>query len=234
MKIENNILKHYLKNCYFITGTAYAGKSTMCKMLAEKYDMIHCEENYNMDTILKVVTQEQQPNLNYFNTKKSWQEYVSRTPDEFERWFKGNEREVAEFEIAELIRRSADKKVIVDTNIPCNILKEIADYHQVAVMLSPQSMSVEKFFDRADTEKQFLLGEIAKCPEPEKALENFKQCIATVNSRKYYDEFQNSGFFTIVREQAEIDTREEVLYILEGHFGLCEDTDSDAIFEKEI
>jgi len=23
MKIENNILKHYLKNVYFITGTAY-------------------------------------------------------------------------------------------------------------------------------------------------------------------------------------------------------------------
>ena len=37
MKIENNILKHYLKNVYFITGTAYAGKSTTVKMLAERY-----------------------------------------------------------------------------------------------------------------------------------------------------------------------------------------------------
>ena len=27
MKIQDNILKFYLKNCYFITGTAYAGKS---------------------------------------------------------------------------------------------------------------------------------------------------------------------------------------------------------------
>lgn len=33
MKIENNILKHYLKNVYFITGTAYAGKSTTVKCL---------------------------------------------------------------------------------------------------------------------------------------------------------------------------------------------------------
>lgn len=40
MKIENNILKYYLRNAYFITGMAYAGKSTMVKMLAEKYDMI--------------------------------------------------------------------------------------------------------------------------------------------------------------------------------------------------
>ena len=36
MKIENNILKYYLRDVYFITGTAYAGKSTMVKMLAEK------------------------------------------------------------------------------------------------------------------------------------------------------------------------------------------------------
>ena len=35
MEIADNILKHYLRNCYFINGTAYAGKSTMCALLAE-------------------------------------------------------------------------------------------------------------------------------------------------------------------------------------------------------
>ena len=34
-------------NVYFINGTAYAGKSTMTKLLAEKYDGILCEENYH-------------------------------------------------------------------------------------------------------------------------------------------------------------------------------------------
>lgn len=47
MIIENNILRHYLKNVYFITGTAYAGKSTMVKMLAEQYNLICCGENYH-------------------------------------------------------------------------------------------------------------------------------------------------------------------------------------------
>lgn len=32
----------------FINGTAYAGKSTMCKMLAGEYGMVHCEERYNL------------------------------------------------------------------------------------------------------------------------------------------------------------------------------------------
>ena len=44
--------------------------------------------------ILSVVTQEQQPNLNCFNSKINWQEYVSRTPVEQENWYNGTSREV--------------------------------------------------------------------------------------------------------------------------------------------
>lgn len=72
MEIANNILKHYLRNCYFIVGTACAGKSTMCKMLAEKHNMLHCEENYNMDVILSVADEDIQPNISYFNRMSSW------------------------------------------------------------------------------------------------------------------------------------------------------------------
>ena len=61
MKIENNILKHYLKNVYFITGTAYAGKSTTVKMLAERYDMICCGENNHMAVSEIVATPENAP-----------------------------------------------------------------------------------------------------------------------------------------------------------------------------
>ena len=34
--IAGNILKALFKNVYFINGTAYAGKSTMVKLLSEK------------------------------------------------------------------------------------------------------------------------------------------------------------------------------------------------------
>ncbi len=36
-----------MDDVYYIIGTAYAGKSTMVKLLAEKYDGIACEENYH-------------------------------------------------------------------------------------------------------------------------------------------------------------------------------------------
>ena len=218
MNIENNILKSYLKTVLYITGTAYAGKSTMCAMLAEKYGLYHCGENYMLDEFLEIATPDKQPNLCY--QRKDWQEFLNRTPEEYEALIYGSGREIAEMEIAELIRVSGNQRVIVDTNIPVDMLKEIADYHQVAVMLSPQSMSVEYFFDRDDPDKAFLLRQIGKCDDPEKTMENYRECIARVNSKEHYEEYAGSGFFTITREDVEKDTRQETLALLEEHFRL--------------
>ena len=220
MKIENNILKYYLRNVYFITGTAYAGKSTMVKMLSEKYDMICCGENFHCEVSDVVATPDIQPDLCYMKTMSDWKEFVTRTPEEYERWIYGVGREVAGFEIAEVISLARDRKVIVDTNIPLDILKEISDYNHVAVMLSPQSMSVERFFDRADPEKQFILSVIESCDNPEVVMENYKKGLALINSQEHYDEYANSGFFTVVREDNEKDTREDVCELLAEHFGL--------------
>ena len=220
MNIDNSILKHYLRNCYFINGTAYAGKSTICAMLAERFDMVHCEENYNLETILRIADPGRHPNICYMNTKPSWEHFVSRTPAEYAAWIDGNNRELAEFEIAELIRLSSDRKVIVDTNIPTEILWQISDYHHVAIMLSPQAMSADRFFDRTDPEKQFLLSVIEKCPDPKAALDNFRNCIAAVNSPERYNAFLNSGFFTWIRPNDGRDTREKMLAALTDHFGL--------------
>ena len=220
MEIANNILKHYLKNVYFITGTAYAGKSTMVKMLSEKYGMICCGENYHMAVSEIVATPETHPDLCYNRSLTDWREFVTRTPEEYERWIYAVGREAAEFEVAELIAKSQHGKVIVDTNIPLDVLKEISDDRHVAVMLSPQSMSVDRFFDRTDPDKQFLLNVIDSCDDPDAVMENYRQGLARINSKAHYDEYANSGFFTVVRENNDKDTREEVCRTLAEHFGL--------------
>ena len=99
MNIENNILKYCLRNAYFITGTAYAGKSTMVKMLAERYGMTACGENYHMAFAEKAADPVTQPNLCYFRTMKSWEEFVRRTPEEYERWIYDVGREAAGIEV---------------------------------------------------------------------------------------------------------------------------------------
>jgi RimJ/RimL family protein N-acetyltransferase len=99
-------------------------------------------------------------------------------------------------------------------------LHEIAGYHQVAVMLSPQEMSVEKFFDRDDPDKAFLREQIRQVKSPEKTMENFKACVARINSKEAYNQYAKSGFYTLVRTDTDKDTKDETLSLLSNHFGL--------------
>ena len=87
-------------------------------------------------------------------------------------------------------------------------------------MLSSQSMSVDNFFDRDDSDKKFLKEQIMKANDPEKTMNNFLESMARINSQENYDKWVNSGFFTIVRNDIIKDTKLETLEIIEKHFGL--------------
>ena len=217
--IESNLLRELFKNVYFLNGTACAGKSTMVRLLAEKYGGICCGENYH-DELMHLTDPAHQPNLCYFRTMSGWQEFISRSPEEYDNWITGTGREAAELEIILLLRLSATgKKIFVDTNISPDILREISDYHHVAIMLSPQWMGVDRFFDRPDPEKQFLYQKILEAPDPKWAMSNYRNILETINSREHYEEFANSGFFTHLR--TEESTLEGTLSQLEEHFLLA-------------
>ena len=182
--------------------------------------MVFCGENYHIAVSDIVATEDLQPDLCYRRNLKDWKDFVTRSPAEYERWIYNSGKEGAGFEIAELISLSKDKKVIVDTCIPLDVLKEISDYNHVAVMLSPQSMSVDRFFDRSDPDKQFLLNVIDSCEDSEAVMENYRKGLSLINSKEHYDEYANSGFFTVVREDNGLDTREEICDKIARHFGL--------------
>ncbi|MCB2308468.1 hypothetical protein LGL08_14785 [Clostridium estertheticum] len=194
-------IKYKLNNVYFVNGTAYAGKSTIVKMISDRLGLYFCGENYNLEQVLTKVTPEEYPNLCYFKTMKSWKEYVSRTQEEYDAWIAGGQVEITPFEIEDLIEVSKNQKVIVDTNIQVDILHEISDYNHVAILLSPQCMSVNDFFNRKDTDKLFILEQIKKTENPKLTLENFKKCIEKVNSLEHYNEFLNSGFKYFARKE---------------------------------
>ena len=218
VSIKSNLLKNLFINVYFINGTAYAGKSTMVKMLSEKYDGIFCGENYHSE-LDHLVDVEHQPNLCYFRTMKDWQEFVNRAPEEYDAWITGTAREAEELELLLLIHLAAEgKKIFVDTNISLDTLWKISDRDHVAIMIAPQSTSVDRFFDRSDPDKQFLLSVIDAAEDPEKTMKNFRDCLALINSPEKYDMFANSGFFTVVRDDSR--TPEETMEILEKHFKL--------------
>lgn len=219
IEIQSNLLRKLFRNVYFINGTAYAGKSTMVKLLAEKYDGICCGENYH-DALMHLIDPEHQPALSYFETMSGWQEFISRTPEEYDAWFVQTSLEAAQLEILKLIElAAAGKKIFVDTNISVDLLREVSDYQHVAIMLSPQWMSVDRFFHRPDAEKQFLYQKLLEAPDPDAAFANFRKCLEKINSPEHYREFAESGFYVYVRD--ENSTIENTLKQLEKHFQLC-------------
>lgn len=206
------------KNVYFINGTAYAGKSTMVKMLAEKYNGIACEENYQ-DVKLPDLDSREFPGLTYTRDLKDWREFIRRTPDEYEEWIKVVTKEctILEMQIIEELSKY-DKPVFVDTNIPVETLMEIADKNQVLIMLAEPEISVNRFFERPDKEKQFLYKLLLEEEDSERAMSNFRECLKRVNSKEIYDKFLHSGFNVIKRDDAR--TIEETFALVERTFNL--------------
>ena len=207
-----------LNNVYFINGTAYAGKSTMVRLLAQKYDGIACEENYH-DRLLPELDPAEFPCLCYSRDLQDWHDFIRRSPEEYEAWFDGV---TAECEILEL-RILADlanqgKSVFVDTNIRPETLKTISDSEHVLIMLAEPEISVLRFFERPDREKQFLYRLISEEPDPEKAMENYRQGLMRINSRERYDRFLHSGFSVVTRDEQR--SAEQTLKLVEQAFGL--------------
>lgn len=51
-------------------------------------------------------------------------------------------------------------------------------------------------------------------------MENYRRGLARINRPVHYAEYANSGFFTIVRQDSSLDTREQVCDAVAAHFGL--------------
>lgn len=205
-------------NVYFINGTAYAGKSTMVKLLAEKYNGIACEENYH-DELSDGLDSREFPGLTYTRDLQNWSDFIRRTPDEYEAWFKQTTREctILEIRILEKLYKQ-DKPVFVDTNIPVEVLSEISDKDHVLIMLAEPEISVKRFFERADKEKQFLYQLLLQEENPDEAIENFRECLKRVNSEEIYHNFLKSGFNVIIRDEER--TVDETLSLVEDAFKL--------------
>ena len=205
-------------NAYFITGTAYAGKSTMAKLLAEKHDGILCEENYH-DQLLPELNKAEFPFLTYTRDLEDWHDFIRRSPEEYKAWMDGvsHECEILELRILDGLKGQG-RPVFVDTNISVETLKNITPSDQVLVMLADPQISVRRFFERPDREKQFLYRLIMDELDPEKAMENYRKGLMLINSQENYDRYLHSGFHVIIRNENR--SIEQTLEMVEKAFGL--------------
>ena len=213
------------ENTYFITGTAYAGKSTMVKLLAERYKGIACRENYHEELMDDRLNPDEFPCLCYTRDLRDWHDFIRRTPDEYEAWVDGAAAECEKLELQILDQRTEQgEPVFVDTNISLETLGSITDKQRVLIMLADPEISVRRFFERPDKEKQFLYQLMLEEPDPEKALANFRECLKRINSQERYDRFLHSGFPVILRDENR--SIEQTLAMVEEIFGLGEQNEN--------
>ena len=95
---------------------------------------------------------------------------------------------------------------------------KVSDKDHVLIMLADPKVSVDRFFNRPDKEKQFLYKLLLEEENPDKALDNFRKCLERINSKEKYNYFLNFGFNVLLRD----DNRsiEETLNIVEKYFKL--------------
>ena len=211
-----------LSNVYFVIGSAYAGKSTLVANLAKKHDGIELNENYH-DEKLSELDSKEFPNLTYTRDLKDWHDFIRRTEDEYVTWINDvkKECEIVELDILkDLLNdpKAKDKKIFVDTNISIEKLHSLTDEDHVIVMLSDPQISVSRFFDRPDPEKQFLYKLMLEEPDPQAALDNYRKILTRINSKENYYKLENSGFKVIYRDENR--SEDETVKLAEEIFGI--------------
>lgn len=211
-----------LGNVYFVIGTSYAGKSTIVKNLAKKHNGIALEENYH-DAKLPELDSREFPGLTYTRDLQDWHEFIRRTPDEYVTWLESTKKEceIVELQIIEELLEKPEaqgKKIFMDTNICIETLHRISDPKHVLVMLSDPAISIHRFFDRPDPEKQFLYQLMLEEPDPQAALDNYREILTRVCSKECYDELLHSGFEVIFRDEKL--SQEETVLLAEKILGI--------------
>lgn len=221
MNISDNILKHSLKNVYFLTGTACGGKTTMAKALCEKYGFIHFNDNWHEENFTvwqSIIDERYQPKSTKRKEVTDWEAWFSRSVDEFlaEQNDDNGSDEYLQYSLIELIKVSQNNKVVADIWFPdISILTEIADHDHIACLLAPADMIIRDYYGRSD-HKEFIEC-IMSLNNPEEKLETQNK-LFKIGAKVTFDEVEKYNFFRIVR--SENSTIEGTLKLLENHFKL--------------
>ena len=84
MIFQDNIIKEYLRNVYFISGTPCGGKTTITKALGEKYNIPVYVIDDQIPYHIRLSDKEHQPEMN--RDFKDADEFFGRTVEEYKNW----------------------------------------------------------------------------------------------------------------------------------------------------
>lgn len=213
MNIQNNIIKHNLKNVYFICGTACGGKTTMSKMLAEKYGFYLYDMDKHYSEHRPIAQEEYQPDMCYHG--KNFHEQWMRPIEEQARWSINSLKEQSEMVLIDLMKLSENQKVVADVLFTTDYLEGIVDYNQIVFLTADKQLIREIYFNRPEKREFYEFVKAQKLADT--YFELIFQSLELTNVKE--KELMNgSKFLTIDRNKES--TVQETFETIEKHFGL--------------
>lgn len=213
MNIENNILRHYLKNVYFISGNACGGKTTMSRLLAQKHGLLLYDMDAVYDSHRAIADPLHQPETCYH--MRDHHEQWTRPVEEQARWTLASIREQTEMVLLDLIRLSADRPVVADVLFSPHYTREIIADDHIIFLTVDKSFIRKNYFDRL--EKRDFYQFVKAQPLAALYFENIFQSLELVNDLEQ-QAMRQTGFRML--ERTVQSTAESALRQIEEHFGL--------------
>ncbi len=212
MIFQDNVLKEYLKNVYFVTGTPCGGKTTVSRELAKRHNLVVYDIDEMFECHRQISSPDSQPSMN--KSFKDADEFFGRTIKEYKKWLIDNTREQLDFVLLDLIRLSQNQIVLCDCHLTLDEADKLTEPSRVVFLIKEPSNLVDDYCNRPDHRefRNFIhsTSDTAKA----KVL-----CNATLKSlnEKGYEQIKHSDYFWV--ERNEHSTVEDSVRKVEQCFG---------------
>ena len=213
MIFQDNIIKQYLKNVYFIAGTPCGGKTTVSRALAKKYGIMVYDIDERFDEHQAMSDPVSQPAMN--RNFRDADEFFGRSVEEYKAWLLKNTREQLDFVLLDLMRLSQNQKVLCDCHLTLEQAATVTDPSHIAFMIKKPVNLVEEYCNRPD--HQGFSNFIHSATDFEAAKKTCNETLMSLNE-KYYEDVKASGYFYVDRGDGL--SVEETVALTAKHFGI--------------
>lgn len=215
MKIESNILKYHLRNVYFIGGNACGGKTTMSKLIAQKYGFYLYNEDEHYGIHRAIANDNSQPAMCY--QRVDFEKNLNRPVDEYIKWTQDSLKEQSEMVIIDLIKLSENQIVVADVLFTPDYIDEIVDKDHAIFLTTNYDLLRSVYFNRP--EKKEFYNCVMSLSNPEKTFQNIFRTLEEANKLENHI-IRNSKFNYIQRDEKS--SIKNTLRLIEKYFGLSE------------
>ena len=195
MIFQDNVIKEYLKNVYFISGTPCGGKTTISRELAKRHNLLVYDIDEQFANHQRISNSAYQPSMN--KVFRDADEFFGRTVEEYKEWLIDNTREQC------------------DCHLTMDEAEKCTEAFRIVFLIKEPLNLVEDYCNRPD--HQGFSDFINSASDIKKAKATCNATLEVLNKKKYND-IKRSNYLWI--ERTPNSTVNETVRKVEQHFGL--------------